>query len=104
MPLYSKRFFTGQVNATGAVVPLWTVPAGVVHVLRDLEVFTANVAATNVFLDIGANAVMVLNLQPNYATLKWEGRLVVNAGETVGAFVPSGSCVLTACGYELSSP
>ena len=106
--VYSQRLFAVQAltSTPGIVGPV--VPAGVIWVLRDLDIVVEagtsgnNMAVLNqvggllVFLSVGT-----ATPGPNYA---WRGRQIYAQGEQIGFHVFSGTWDIAASGYQLTLP
>lgn len=104
MSVYSTRFFRGSLP-TNSLDALYTVPAGMTVVLRDIEMLTA--AANDLFnVQIGVSGsttvVWYLSQLPASTWHQWSGRVVVDAGETVYAYSGLGAAQLVISGYLLS--
>jgi hypothetical protein len=103
--IYSTRFFHGP--ATNGQT-LYTVPVGMVVVVRDLEVYNFSGAVINqvqVQLGISGTTSGVLafvNNVPASECAQWSGRSVVNAGEELVAFsTTAGNFSMLVSGYLL---
>lgn len=106
--VYSQRLFAVQAltNAAGVVGPV--VPAGVIWVLRDLDIVVEAGATGNnmgvknqvggllAFFSVGT-----ATPGPNFA---WRGRQIYAVGEQIGFEVFSGTWDIAASGYQLTLP
>lgn len=103
--IYSTRFYNGP--ATNGQT-LYTVPAGFVVVVRDLEVYNFSSSAivqVQVQLGVSGSTSGVLAFVNNVASqvcAQWKGRAVVNAGESLVAFSTGSSFSMLVSGYLLS--
>jgi hypothetical protein len=96
VPVYTTRFYTGN-PANGAT--LYTVPAGKVAIIRDLDV--RNGSATAGIFGITVAGVTTI-LSPSLAQSGFfhlETRYTVAAGETIVAVVTAGSMHCQITGY-----
>ena len=106
--VYSLRIFaTGALTSSAGVVgPI--VPAGLVYVLRDVDLFETTGAA-GTFAQIlspvaGVLALFAGQAEPTTRSYPWRGRQVYAVGERVGFEVVSGTWSITASGYQLTLP
>lgn len=107
-PVYSLRIFaTGELDpGAGTVGPV--VPAGLIYVLRDIDVQErtgTNGAFMHVLNPLGG----VLTAFQRTAAVplgveSWRGRQVYSEGEQVGFAADSGSWAIMASGYQLTLP
>lgn len=104
MSVYSTRFFRGSLPANSLDL-LYTVPATMTVVLRDMEVL---VAAANDLINVqigtsgGTTVVWYLSAQPASSWHQWQGRTVLNSGESLYGYSGSGAAQLVISGYLLS--
>lgn len=103
--VYSKQLFSGAPTTTRTTV--YTVPAGFTGVIRcmtagwgDITVgdrMEVSVAAS------GASRVWVVAPQADYDSVRWDGRLVLPAGNSIRVQATGSSTIwLTISGYELA--
>jgi hypothetical protein len=80
---YSTQFAASSPTGPGGF-PLYTVPAGYVAVVRDLEVGSAS-AVTGFFSIQGGPGFAAFNITQSSGDIsfQWQGRVVLNAGETL---------------------
>lgn len=101
--LYSTRFANVAATGDGNFHVIYTVPAGVVAIIRDLDLF-AQTAALAFGLRLAGN-VIVSFVNPTAAgtAYQWTGRQVLLPGETLEYFASNGLS-FTACisGYLLN--
>lgn len=102
-PVYTKRLGAFSAETSG-LVTLGTVPAGKVWIVRDvdatltggsigqMETIVAGVAVFSVFIATSEGE-----------TFPWRGRQPLTAGETLEAYITSGTWDLLAAGYELNA-
>lgn len=107
-PVYSKRFFAqGSNTPVGPVGPI--VPAGVVWIVRDVDVvFRSSVSSQLELLAQTPGQLLAFfswvagtTSSPNFS---WRGRQVFAVGEQVGINVVSGIWDVSISGYELTLP
>lgn len=106
--IYSTRFYGGQIVAAGET-DLYTVPAGKVAVVRDISV--SNVTTTDagqlliyVLLDAGNADLFRVASVPSHGFVQWQGRQVLNAGETLALYETNTTIRAMVSGYLLSAP
>lgn len=104
-PVYSIRIFAqGALTGTHPV----TVPAGLVYVLRDVDVWSRTQTSGDAFAILGSNAQLLwfVAIPPlvNPWIGQWRGRQIFNAGETVTFESAGGEWDVTASGYQLTLP
>lgn len=107
MPTYSARLCA--VHISGSSPGLYTSPAGIVTVVRDLEVYNSSgTAIPGLVLDLegpGLAGILawVLNV-PAQGSAQWQGRSVMNPGDAFGAVVAGTiGCSIVVSGYQLTS-
>lgn len=105
MTTYSTQFAIGS---AGAPFTLYTAPSGLVSVLRDFELFIAsgaNEPQCLVSIDHSGNNYYFYSSgewEPN-GHRQWQGRLVMQAGETISIWPGSAAHVnYIFSGYQLS--
>ena len=88
-PLYSTRFALHTV-ASAAPELLYTVPAGYVAILRDVDYLMTGSAALALSLQVSGRTCVYLSPAPvaGVGYDSWRGRIVMNAGETLTSVVP----------------
>jgi hypothetical protein len=101
---YSKRFLV--VAATSVSPAPATVPQGKVWIITDMTAYWDS--GTNPSIVIQAPGPTVIwnpGTGPFAGTVagRWNGRVVLYAGETVKATIFAGTWDLTVCGYELDA-
>ncbi len=101
---YSKRLFAGVIAAGSGATDLWTVPAGKVHVIRDIDGWTESSVGDTWYIGLSGNRVITLPAPTGSAAALWRGRQVFNAGETIQLFQSHGASHLAVSGYELDVP
>lgn len=106
--VYSLRIFaTGGLDvAAGTVGPI--VPAGLIYVVRDIDIVDETGAGTDEMVVYGPTGGHVLVLRQgheivgfNYA---WRGRQVYAEGERVGFQSIAGTWSVSCSGYQLTLP
>lgn len=104
MAVYSSLLWQGSAPSSTAVV--YTVPAGITVVVRDVEWLNNTGAALNAYLlsavsGFGDAAFAVNNSIPVSQAWQWQGRVVIPTGGSISVGgAPSGALVLIS-GYEL---
>jgi hypothetical protein len=107
-PVYSLRIFAtgGLVPASGVVGPI--VPAGLVYVLRDIDLVELSGSTSAGFQLYGQTGNIIWVVQhssaPGITQGQWRGRQVYNEGEQVGFQSATGTWSISASGYQLSLP
>lgn len=102
--LYSKRLLAA--NMVAATPYSANVPGDKIWVIRDISVGAGGTGLEFVAQGGGISFVQLyLTLASGVAvgTLRWEGRQVLNPGDTLEMF-SNGSCAAAISGYELNSP
>jgi hypothetical protein len=104
---YSKQLFLGSVDTVGQV--LYTVPAGYITVVRDIEVLhVSSDSGTFSIYDQGPGSSAATIWFVGVADLawaQWKGRAVMNAGDQLIASVSdAGTYQAIVSGYLLSAP
>lgn len=106
--VYSTRLYAsaGLTAAGGVVGPV--VPAGLLYVLRDLDVAEVSGTAGTIMIAINQAGGQLWAAQRTAATplgtFQWSGRQVYGAGERVAFQVFSGTWAIAASGYQLTLP
>jgi hypothetical protein len=101
---YSTRFWIGQLpTAWGS---LYTVPAGYVVVLRDMEFTNYTASALTVSLAVetsGTGGVYLYTASvPANAHVQWTGRTVMDPGDVLQGLSSSGGLAALISGYLLT--
>lgn len=105
MSIYSTRFYGAVYTGSGAVTTLYTVPAGKVAVLRDVEATSVGTTVTLYVLVLGGVVLREWSSTSAGQSFPWTGRQVLNAGEALNAYAPtSQQWSLLVSGYLLDSP
>jgi hypothetical protein len=106
-PVYSTRFALVSITDSSSH-DLYTVPAGYVAILRDIDGFTSVTPVTSLQLTVtGLTAILIPDPGSSPGPVQWRGRLVMNAGETVACIAPGrtgGLYNLCVSGYLLTVP
>ena len=106
--LYSLPIFTssGLTLGAGTVGPV--VPAGLVYVVRDLDVFCDSAGASdNLIMFNQVGGVMLNIIKASLAadgSYAWRGRQVYSAGEQVAFHAFVGTWAIACSGYQLTNP
>lgn len=105
LPVYSVRFISGN---TGAGDPVYTVPAGFVAVLRDVDVYNNSAVVAELFLEDSQTGQAIARFDSQGPTdtgsQQWRGRQVFDAGGGFLFHATAGTWDVRACGYLLSAP
>lgn len=107
MSVYSHQFVCEVLSSSN--LTLYTVPAGYVVVIRDIEVGDRSGAVNNqstVFATSGGTIEAVVfsaTIPLAYGWTQWTGRAVLNAGQSIGAGVSLAQGLLIS-GYLLVGP
>lgn len=107
MAVYSRQF--GQLRTTAVPDLLfYTVPAGYVAVVRDIVLYVdidQTPGQIAVYTISGSNAVMIYReISPTPGvTYHWDGRQVLNAGQSLYIYSDAGRMVALVSGYELGA-
>ena len=100
--IYSTRFALITSSSAGPTT-LYTVPTGFKAIVRDVSGLASAAPAG---LAVGVNAAESffsgLSLS-NLESFHWEGRVVLNAGDTLALFVLAGTVQLVVSGYLLDA-
>lgn len=104
-PVYSKRLFVEEGLNTNLG---YTVPAGYVAVLRDVDVFCNLYSTSTEFYVAGVGGAILWYVTVGALTdpsfYQWRGRQVFNAGDIITFAGSSNGVDMTASGYLLSTP
>ena len=106
MALYSTQALFHN-PGSGAHNTTYTVPAGHVFVVRDISAACDVASSIYVYCGDGgpANANLIYGpATPVGAILHWEGRVVLNAGQTITVEQDGGQFTAIVSGYLLTSP
>jgi hypothetical protein len=103
MAIYSTLFYSG-VQPQGSHATLYTVPAGFVVILRDVDALSTTTANAQILLTeaAAANAFASLNVATVLDSAQWRGRQVFPAGYAIGINTVVGAWVVRASGYLLT--
>lgn len=107
MAIYSTQFICEVLGASN--LTLYTVPSGFVVVVRSIELGDRSGSSTNsctVFATAGGTIQAVITNSgnfPAFGSLHWDGRAVLNSGQSIGAGVGASTSVFVS-GYLLSTP
>lgn len=108
MSVYSVRLATNIVSAGPVLV--YTVPAGIAAVVRDVLAtqVSASSGAFSIFLTVAGGA---SNLRlwtwgsiPDFGNVHWEGRQVLEPGDTLSVITDGSTWHYSISGYQLSLP
>lgn len=83
-PLYSQQLYNAQTTVTGNQT-VYTVPAGAVVIVTNIDVFLNNAAAGNISQVQLGNAVVLFRVAPaaEQLTQQWVGKQVLAPGQTI---------------------
>lgn len=104
--VFSYRFLAGTIGGSGATAVL---PAGYAYVVRDIEVFgsTSEVPYQGTVAIDGIGPFFAWYMVEGEASSppwrQWQGRVFMNAGETLRVEVTALQ-VVNVCGYQLRLP
>jgi hypothetical protein len=103
--LYSTLFGVLRGVETGSVT-LYTVPAGYLMVLRDVDLLSNSAGATQVFIQDGggAGAWKAFSATAQFQSFQWQGRQVYPAGHELQVVLASGLWIGRFSGYLLTAP
>lgn len=103
--VYSTQFFANVIPA--GTTMLYTVPAGMTVVVRDIELYNSTAAGINVQVFVGgsgADAQIDTALPLTASTPRhWDGRAVLNAGQQIVGYAEAAGVQCLLSGYLLSS-
>lgn len=104
---YSTRF--AAVTLSAAAPALYTVPEGYTAVIRDMELTNQTGAPVSFAVDVTVPGPLTATMYYNGAFpaaswVQWTGRVVLNAGDILGASAGAYPVGLVVSGYLLSSP
>jgi hypothetical protein len=100
--IYSTRFAGGSI-ASGANTNVYTVPSGMVAIIREIDLGAQNAPANSVAVNItGVGEVFSVDTITQYRTAQWKGRCVVNAGEDISVDAIGGAWSYLISGYLLT--
>lgn len=102
--VYSANLFVGP--GTGSLQTIYTSPAGVTTVVRDVSVFATSSIATPVYLvhQVSGGSAAVFALAGTLAAdagFHWEGREVLAPGDTLELGAYGSALLVTVNGYKL---
>lgn len=100
--VYSTKFAAGA-QASGSTSVVYTVPAGYVAVVRDIEVGAQNAPANSVAINLaGVAEIYQAGGIAQYSTAQWKGRVVLNAGDQINVDAIAGTWTYIISGYLLT--
>lgn len=104
---YSTRLVAAVLDA--ALDDAYTVPAGFVAVIRDMELTNQGGTATAIAIDLEVpgplTATIYFNADvPAGSWLQWQGRVVMNAGDVLSISASAYPIGAVVSGYLLSAP
>lgn len=102
-PIYSVRFGVVNTSAGGTVV-VYTVPAGYVAVLRDVDAYFPSGLGPQLFLQDGSVPISFALLAPTAVpgSVQWHGRQVFTAGEEIAVNLTATPIRALLSGYLLT--
>lgn len=102
--IYSEQFYYGSGSTSGTVV-LFTVPASFVYVIRCVSISWAGTGASSIVLGMntGGGGLLVANFSAGPADHQWEGRQVMNSGQSLRASTAVAGTTIWVSGYALST-
>lgn len=101
--IYSTQFAAGS-QASGTTTVVYTVPAGKVAVVRDIVVGAQNAPANSVAINYaGVAEIWEVGTIAQYSTAHFEGRVVLNAGQTINVDAIAGTWTYIISGYLLDA-
>lgn len=101
--VYSAVLYSGTVTNTAGHTALFTVPAGRVYVMRDIDGYCNDTVASFVTFGDSIDPLSLLLPGANPYAIAWRGRYVMTAGYVLRAFPRRGPLVLRISGYDLAS-
>lgn len=106
MTVYSTKFAAGV--GTGSTEDVYTVPAGYVAVVRDIEVISGSGASDVLVFECvspGPLHVVIWVLYSTGANVwgQWRGRVVLVSGDAISALAPADGSTYLISGYLLSA-
>lgn len=100
---YSLPLYQGQCAVADGTKTLWTVPAGAVDIVRDIDAFTVTPGAVVLYLRTDGSSWTALPSAGISTPLSWRGRQVLEAGQTFDVSVAVGTVFLRVSGYRLAA-
>lgn len=100
--IYSVSFYEATVTLVSNLATLWTVPAGFVDVVRDIDGYCTSTGPGAAFLGDGALGRTLQIAVPAGTAFQWQGRQVWNAGQTLSIFSTITTFRLKISGYRLA--
>lgn len=101
--IYSTQFAAGS-QASGTTTVVYTVPAGKVAVVRDIVVGAQDTPANSVAVNYyGVAEIYQAGAIAQYSTAHFEGRVVLNAGDSIDVDAISGTWTYVISGYLLDA-
>jgi len=110
--VYSRKFAEAPAF-TGGPTLLYTVPAGFLAVVRTISIVWGDVVVSGLDAWVQTGALTKLCRQTYAAAISsttiggaavFDGRWVLNAGDTLSAQTAAGTCDIFVAGYELTLP
>lgn len=106
--VYSLRIFAHASLTSGAGTVGPTVPAGLVYVVRDIDVVRSTTGASEQLDFFNPLGGVLWNVVPGVldagANGHWRGRQIFSEGEQVGVRAFSGTWAVMVSGYQLTLP
>lgn len=100
--IYSTRFAAGSTAAAGPTT-LYTVPSGVVAVIRTITLKAGPAATTAQVVIAGLASIATIAALGAEQTYVQNCRIVLNAGDVLELFVGAGTCDYSVSGYLLDN-
>jgi len=103
--VYSTCFFDGNIVG-GAEASIFTVPSGLVYIIRDADMCAYPSGATDAYFIStgGGNPWAVFGMSGTGSVATWRGRQVYEAGSTFNVLSTPNELQLRVSGYILTSP
>lgn len=104
MSVYSVQLFAGFIPVAATVV--YTVPVGATVIVRDIELFNATSAPTDMTVSVGVSGsplavIARVLLVPVLAHVQWTGRAVLNPGQDIQVSGGGTGSTVLISGYNL---
>jgi len=102
--VYTKSLARGTM-AAGTSSVIYTVPAGVRTVVRDIETVLATGTSALHYLQVnGAVNAVIIPLDTANPWRQWRGEIVLDVGDTLTLFAVTGGVFYNYSGWELTLP
>lgn len=101
--IYSTRFANITSSAAGPTV-LYTVPSGMVAVIRDVSGLCSGAPGALAIGINGTQSFMSALALASLQSFQWKGRQILNATDTLDLFVLAGTVQVCVSGYLLALP